>query len=76
MFEVVLVSGKKTNVLFQKDTDSLEVLQALRDEWSSPIDQQRLMFNGKEVVGVLEDNGIQEGSILQLIVMAKHADAR
>ena len=73
---VVLVSGKKLGIKVQKDYPIQLSKVAIQNELGIPIDQQRLIFDGKEVVGSLEDHGIQEGSILQLVVIAKDSEAR
>jgi hypothetical protein len=90
-FEVTVVglSGEELVVKVQKDFPIQLIQMAMQTELGIPRDQQRLIFDGKEVVGswksvgeaasrqsTLEDHGIQKGSTLQLVVNAKHSEAR
>ena len=81
---VVLVSGEETVISFlQKDYPIQLIKLAIQNKLGIARNQQRLIFDGKEVVEgweplgesasrqlTLEDYGIQEGSTLQLVVIA------
>ena len=86
---VVLVSGEKLVIKLQKDFPIQLIKVAIQTKLGIPRDQQRLIFDGKQVVegwefvgetasrqSTLEDYGIQEGSTLQLVVIAKDSEAR
>ena len=86
---VLLVSGGKVVIKLQKDFPIQLIKVAIQTKIGTPREQQRLIFDGKQVVegwefvgetasrqSTLEDYGIQEGSTLQLVVIAKDSEAR
>ena len=86
---VVLVSGEKLVIKLQKDFPIQLIKVAIQTKLGIPRDQQRLIFDGKQVVegwefvgetasrqSTLEDYGILEGSTLQLVVIAQGSEAR
>ena len=87
--KVSLVSGKEQTLKLQKDYPIQLIKVAIQAEMGVPINQQRLIFNDKEIGGrweivgetasrqsTLEDYGIGEGSVLQLVVSTTDTEVR
>jgi large subunit ribosomal protein L40e len=70
VFFIKLLSGKTINIDYDKDMSVLAVKQIIADKEQIPVDQQRLIYQGKQLEDVekISAYGIEVDSTLHLIL--------